>query len=287
MRLLVTTLSLIPSIILAAPQLDDSFKNLENKYDGKIGIYTLNTDDKTNIKYNESYHFPICSVFKFLLVGAILDYDMHNQGFLDKKIPINQDDIGKLGYAPITAKNVGKTLTISQLNYAAILSDSPASNILVRELGGLQNLNKFIKKLGDNDTIITADEPEINYTQPHSNINKITPKAITKDIYKLAFGNILDKKHKDIFIKYLQDNNTGANRIAFGMPKDWIIGDKTGTCGQYAATNDVAIIWPKNQQPIALGILYTNPNDKNAPSNEEIIQQAAKLIANDLTNTYK
>lgn len=57
MRLLVTTLSLIPSIILAAPQLDDSFKNLENKYDGKIGIYTLNTDDKTNIKYNESYHF--------------------------------------------------------------------------------------------------------------------------------------------------------------------------------------------------------------------------------------
>lgn len=46
MRLLVTTLSLIPSIILAAPQLDDSFKNLENKYDGKIGIYTLNTDDK-------------------------------------------------------------------------------------------------------------------------------------------------------------------------------------------------------------------------------------------------
>ncbi|MDE5004860.1 class A beta-lactamase, partial [Francisella tularensis subsp. holarctica] len=66
-RLLVTTLSLIPSIILAAHQLDDSFKNLENKYDGKIGIYTLNPEDKTNIKYNESYHFPNCSVFKFLL----------------------------------------------------------------------------------------------------------------------------------------------------------------------------------------------------------------------------
>ncbi|MDE5014885.1 class A beta-lactamase, partial [Francisella tularensis subsp. holarctica] len=77
---------------------------------------------------------------------------------------------------------------------------------------------KFIKKLGDNDTIITADEPEINYTKPHSNINKITPKAITKDIYKLSFGNILDKKHKDIFIKYLQDKNTGENRIAFVMP---------------------------------------------------------------------
>ena len=133
---------------------------------------------------------------------------------------ISKNDIGTLGYAPITAKNVGNSLTISQLNYAAILNDNPAANILVRELCGLQNLNKFIKKLGDNETIIAVDEPEVNYTQLDSDINKTTPKAITKDIYKLAFGNILDKKHKDIFIKYLQDNNTGTNRIAFGMPKN-------------------------------------------------------------------
>ena len=58
-----------------------------------------------------------------------------------------------------------KSLTISQLSYAVILSDNPAANILVRQLGGLQNLNKFIKKLGDNETIIAADEPEVNYTQ--------------------------------------------------------------------------------------------------------------------------
>ena len=57
---------------------------------------------------------------------------MHNQGFLDKKILISKNDIGTLGYAPITAKNVGKSLTISQLNYAAILSDNPAGNILVQ-----------------------------------------------------------------------------------------------------------------------------------------------------------
>ena len=63
-----------------------------------------------------------------------------------------------------------KRLTISQLNYAVVLSDNPAANILVRQLGGLQNLNKFIKKLGDNETIIAADEPEVNYTQLDSDI---------------------------------------------------------------------------------------------------------------------
>lgn len=170
-------------------------------------------------------------------------------------------------------------MTISQLNYAAILSDNPAANILVREIGGLEKLNKLVAKLGDKDTIIKNDEPKINHTKPDSNINKTTPKAITQDIYNLAFGNILDKKHREIFIGYLQKNNTGANRIAYSMPKNWTIGDKTGTCGEYAATNDVAIIWPQNKPPFALSILYTNPSDVKAPSNEKIIQQASKLVS--------
>lgn len=129
---------------------------------------------------------------------------MQDKGFLDKKILITQDDIGTLGYAPVTGKNIGKTLIISQLNYAAILSDNPAANILVREIRGLENLNKFVTKLGDKDTIIKNDEPKINHTKPDSDINKTTPKAITQDIYNLAFGNILDKKHREIFIGYLQ-----------------------------------------------------------------------------------
>lgn len=273
---------LLPSMLLANTQTNSSFKDLESKYSGKLGIYSVDDSKKSSFKYNENYHFPICSVFKFLLVGAVLHKDMQNKDFLNKKIFITEKDVAGIGYAPVTGKNIDKYLTISQLSFAAILSDNPAANILIREIGGLDKLNNFIKKLGDNDTLIKNSEPKINYTKPDSNINKTTPKAITTDIYKLAFGNILDKKHQSIFIKYLQENNTGSNRIAYSLPKNWIIGDKTGTCGQYGATNDIAIIWPQNEQPFALGILYTNPNDKKAPSNEKIIQKAAKLIADSI-----
>jgi beta-lactamase class A len=280
MRLLTLISCLIPSFIFANTQLNDSFKNLENKYNGKLGIYSTDSSNNPLNKYNENLFFPICSVFKFLLVGAILDRDMHNKGFLDKKILITKNDVYKLGYAPVTGKNIGKSLTISELCYAAILSDNPAANILLKQLGGLDKLNKFIKKIGDNQTNIKNSEPKINHTQPTSNINKTTPKAITNDIYKLAFGSILDQQHKKIFIKWLQDNYTGANRIAYSLPKNWIIGDKTGTCGEYGATNDIAIIWPKNAKPFTLGIMYTNPNNKNAPSSEKIIQQATRIIIN-------
>ncbi|AXA33548.1 class A beta-lactamase [Francisella adeliensis] len=275
--------SFLPFILLANSPLDASFKKLEDKYSGKIGVYSINNTDKSLIEYNENYHFPICSVFKLLLVGAVLHEDMQNEGFLDKKILITKKDITNLGYTPITGKNIGKHLTISQLSFAAILSDNAAGNILIEQIGGLNKLNLFIKNLGDENTIINNNEPKVNNTTPESNINKTTPKSITRDINELIFGNILDDKHKKIFIKWLQDNNTGKNRIALNAPKNWIIGDKTGTCGEYGSTNDVAILWsPNKKNSIALGILYTNPENKNAKNNEKIIQEATKLITNSI-----
>lgn len=282
-RVLTVAICLLPAILLANSPLDDSFKKLQDKYGGKIGVYSINNSNESLIGYNENYHFPICSVFKFLLVGAVLDKDMQNEGFLNKKILITKKDIANLGYTPVTGKNVGKYLTIYQLCFAAILSDNAAGNILIKQIGGLSKLNQFTKKLGDENTIINNYEPKVNNTTPESNINKTTPKNITQDINELIFGNTLDDKHKNIFIKWLQDNNTGTNRIAFNAPKDWIVGDKTGTCGEYGSTNDVAILWSPNQKnSIALGVLYTNPEDKNAKNNEKIIQEATKLITNSI-----
>lgn len=62
------------------------------------------------------------------------------------------------------------------------------------------------------------------------------------------------------------------------MPKNWTIGDRTGTCGEYAATNDVTIIWPQNKPPFALSILYTNPSDLKAPSNEKLFSKHLSLL---------
>ncbi len=69
---------------------------------------------------------------------------------------------------------------------------------------------------------------------------------------------------------------TGEHRIRAGVPKNWKVGDKTGT-GAYGSTNDIAIIWPPHKRPILLVIYYTT-TDKRAKMNESIIQQTAKLI---------
>ncbi|QIV95980.1 beta-lactamase class A [Allofrancisella inopinata] len=260
-------------------EISNQITKLETQYGGKIGVYLIDYNDKSNFGYNEKFHFPICSVYKFLVVGAVLKESMVTPNLLNEKIKINENDI--IGYTPITSKNIDKKLTITELSKATMLSDNTAANLLIKKLGGLKNLNKFIQSLGDRDTIITADEPAINNINLRDNLNKTSPQIIAKDLNKVAFDKkILNKKNQSLFKKWLQENNTGKDRIAFNIPKEWKIGDKTGTC-EYGTTNDVAIIWPKNKKPIIIGIFYTQV-DKNAKANDIVIQKITKILLNNL-----
>ncbi|QIV94463.1 class A beta-lactamase [Allofrancisella frigidaquae] len=260
-------------------EISNQIAKLETGYGGKIGIYLIDYNNKSHFGYNENFYFPICSVYKFLVVGAVLKESMETPNLLNKKIKINENDI--IGYTPITSKNIDKKLTIAELSKATMLSDNTAANLLIKKLGGLKNLNKFIQSLGDRDTIITADEPAINNVNLRDNLNKTTPRIIAKDLNKVAFDKkILNKKNQSLFKKWLQENDTGKNRIAFNIPEEWKIGDKTGTC-EYGTTNDVAIIWPKNKKPIIISIFYTQV-DKNAKANDIVIQKITKILLDNL-----
>ncbi|AJC49272.1 class A beta-lactamase [Allofrancisella guangzhouensis] len=281
-KLIIILANLLHSVVFATlnnVETSEQIKKLEIKYGGKIGIYLIDYNNKSHFGYNQNFYFPICSVYKFLVVGAILKESMITPNFLNEKIKINKNDI--IGYTPITSENIDKKLTIEELSKAAILSDNTAANLLIKKLGGLKNLNKFIWSLDDKDTKITVNEPTINNVDLRDSLNKTTPQIIAKDLNKIAFEKkVLNKKYQLIFKKWLQENDTGKNRIAFSIPKEWKVGDKTGTC-EYGTTNDVAIIWPKNKKPIIISVLYTQVN-KNAKANDIVIQKITKILLDNL-----
>lgn len=281
-KLIIILANLLHSVVFATlnnVETSEQIKKLEIKYGGKIGIYLIDYNNKSHFGYNQNFYFPICSVYKFLVVGAILKESMITPNLLNEKIKINKNDI--TGYTPITSENIDKKLTIEELSKAAILSDNTAANLLIKKLGGLKNLNKFIRSLDDKDTKITVNEPTINNVDLRDSLNKTTPQIIAKDLNKIAFEKkVLNKKYQLIFKKWLQENDTGKNRIAFSIPKEWKVGDKTGTC-EYGTTNDVAIIWPKNKKPIIISVLYTQVN-KNAKANDIVIQKITKILLDNL-----
>lgn len=75
----------------------------------------------------------------------------------------------------------------------------------------------------------------------------------------------------------------GYARIRAGIPKDWIVGDKTGT-GDYGTSNDIAIIWPPHCSPIILAIYFTQ-NKKDAALRENVVASATRLVINEFAKT--
>lgn len=250
-------------------------KKIEAKHGGKIGLYVINRNNGENLAYQQSFYFPICSTYKFLVVGAILKQSMTNKDLLEEKIKILPEEI--TGYSPITRKHIDKKISVAELCRASILSDNTASNLLIHKLGGLKKLREFTLSLNDTATKVANLEPSINKVDLNTNLNKTTPKIMARDINKLAFSDdVLDKEHRLLLKKWLKENDTGDNRIASVIPDHWEIGDKTGTC-EYGTTNDVAVIWPEDSRAIAMSIFYTQA-EKDAKSKDKVLQKVTKIL---------
>ena len=164
MKKLVT---ILVSLFLASSAWASDFSALENQYQGRLGIFALDTSTQRTIEYRSQEQFPFDSTFKVILVGAILKKSESNQNLLTKVIHYTQTDIDQSGYAPITSKHLKEGMTIEELCAAAIsYSDNTAANLLIHELGGTSKVTEFARSLGDLSFRLDREEPDLNSNTP-------------------------------------------------------------------------------------------------------------------------
>lgn len=259
-----------------------NIKSIESKYGGKIGIFVIDTANNKTLNYQANKRFPFCSTFKFIVVGAILNKASKNLNLLNEKISYSKADLVN-AYSPYTIKNLDNgnhSMSIKSLCKAAMLSDTTATNLLIKRLGGIEKINQFAKRAGNESFRLDRWEPYINTAIPGDSRDTSTPKDMAKIMQQLALGNQLTPKLKLTFQQWLIENNTGDQRIRAVVNKSWVVGDKTGT-GDYGTTNDVAVLWPPNQKPIIISVYYTQ-DGKEAKANDRVIQLATKAAFNSL-----
>jgi beta-lactamase class A len=259
----------------AESNIQKNLSDLEKSAHGRLGISAIDTNNNYQIEYKDNERFAFCSVNKVIGVSAILKQNMKDKNLLQQKIKYQKKDI--VDYSPITEKNAAREMTISELCAAAIkYSDNTAINLLMKKLGGLDAVNRFARSIGDNQFRIDRWEPELSTAIPGDIRDTTTPLAMTTSFQKLTYGDVLAAPQHDLLITWLLENTTGNERIRAGVPKNWSVGDKTGT-GEYGTTNDVAIIWPTNCKPIIMTIFFTQPI-KSAKKRNDVLAKAAHLL---------
>lgn len=253
---------------------------LEEAHSARLGVFAWDTVTGRTVHHRARELFPICSTFKTIAVAAVLrDLDRDGE-FLARRLRYTQEDVTASGYAPITGlpENLANGMTVANLCAAAIdHSDNTAANLLLHQLGGPSAVTRFCRSIGDEVTRLDRWEPALNSAEPGRASDTSSPRAIGRTYARLALGNALDSRDRERLTGRLLANTTGGNRLRAGLPKDWILGDKTGT-GGYGTTNDVGIARPPGRGPIVMAVLSTK-HDSAAPADEPLIADTAALLA--------
>ncbi|MGE4799795.1 class A beta-lactamase [Yersinia hibernica] len=248
---------------------------LERTANGRLGIAMINTANDHKIQYRGTQRFPFCSTFKFMLAAAVLGQSQSQPNLLDKHIHYHESDL--LSYAPITRKNLAHGMTVSQLCAATVqYSDNTAANLLIKELGGLAAVNQFARDIGDQMFRLDRQEPDLNTALPNDPRDTTTPAAMAASLQKLVLGDALLPAQRQQLATWLTGNTTGDATIRAGAPKDWMVGDKTGS-GDYGTTNDIAVLWPPEGAPVVL-VVYFTQREKDAQPRHDVLASATKIL---------
>lgn len=270
--------------IFAENSFQQKLKALETTTGGRIGVAAINTANNERLQYRANERFPFCSTYKVIGVSAILKQSMIDGDLLQSKITYNKNDL--VVYSPVTEKHLADGMTVAELCEATLTkSDNTAINLLMKKLGGVSAVNNFAHSIGDETFRLDRIEPDLNTAIPGDLRDTSTPASMQQTLQQLALGNVLGSGEREQLQQWLKNNTTGNLRIRAGVPKDWIVGDKTGT-GDYGSTNDIAVIWPKNCSPIVMTIFFTQ-NQKDAAPRNDVIASITRILVEEFARHDK
>lgn len=276
---LISSCGVLPAAQSSQVAADAGFRDLETSLDGRLGVFALDTGSGRQLAYRAAERFPMCSAFKAILAGAILERSTRDDGLLARRIRYSANDL--VSYSPITEQNAGSGMLVSELCAAAVrYSDNTAANLLLTIVGGPAGLNAYARSAGDNSFRLDRWETDLNSALPGDPRDTTTPEAMTRHLFRLVLGTLLPEAQRLKLQDWLRGNTTGDTRIRAGVPVDWTVGDKTGT-GSYGTANDIAVLWPPQQKPIVLTI-FTTRREKDAQARNDILASAAKIVAETL-----
>ena len=165
------------------------------------------------------------------------------------------------------------------------VSDNTAANLLLATIGGPAGITQFARSLGDNLTRLDRIETALNEATPGDPRDTTTPAAMVSNWRILLLGDVLSPSSKKQLTEWLIANQTGGDRLRKGLPKAWIVGDKTGSNGENT-TNDVAICWPPKQPPVLIAAYLTECPGTDAKRNA-VLAQVGKLVAESVVDQFE
>ncbi len=261
----------------SSPVAMSSLASIETETGGRLGVSVVDPDGKSLLAYRNDERFATCSTFKTLLAAMVLDGVEDGGWTLDQEMPFTRADL--VPYSPYVEKyaDAGAVSVGGATRAAVMLSDNSAANLLYRLVGGPGSLFQWLRTNGDNITWPSRLEPELNENRPGDPRDTTSPAAMARTVQRLLTGDRLNAGSRATLEQWLRESETGKARIRAGLPGNWIVGDKTGTCGgANPSYNDVAVARPATRTgPYIISVYLDRPSVEPAAADAAIAKVSA------------
>ena len=253
---------------------DFFLSDLEARHGGRLGLAALDVGSGRAVQWRGQERFPFCSTFKPFLAAATLQRIERDEETLDRPVRITRADI--VPHAPVTGPAVGGVLTIRQLMQAAVeVSDNPAANILIREMGGLTVWKAWWPTFGDTTTLVSRLEPELNTALADDPRDTCLPDQTLANMRLMAFGDRMTSEHHEMLVGWLLASPTGPNRLKAAAPQGWAVAHKTGS-GQNGTANDIGMLTPLSGSPVLMAVYLNGAVRATEAERDAVIAEAGR-----------
>ena len=255
----------------------------EHKTKGRVGVFAQNLDTGKTFTWRSDERFVMCSTFKASLAACVLSRVDMGQERLDRVVPYGEKDL--IGHAPVARakENMARgAMTIEAMCKGAVeVSDNTCANLLLAAIGGPAALTNFWRTTGDGTSRLDANELELNRSPPGDPHNTTTPAAMAATLKRLVLGQVLKTPSRERLTDWMIACQTGANRLRAGLPKAWMIADKTGNNGADAA-GDIAVAWTAPGKPLLI-VAYTQGGTPRPEDHDELFAGIGKVVGKSLS----
>ncbi len=214
---------------------------------GRLGMALLDLESGVRYRHRAGDRFPMCSTFKMPLIAQLLMAVDQGRLSLTDTLPIAATDM--VDHAPFTQPRIGQSATLEALAAAIMIeSDNPATNIVLRRLGGPAAHTQWLRSQGDRLTRLDRWEPDMSDGLPDDPRDTTSPTASLATARHLLFGSALSPASRTQLFAWMSKSETGDTMLRAGLPAGWSEANKTGS-GSRGIRNIVSVITP----PPAMG----------------------------------
>jgi len=267
-------------------QLGQRLMEVQKRHGGRIGVSVRtggagDTVGDGSLNINSGERFALCSTFKWVLAAAVLKAVDDGKLKIAQAIRYTQADL--IDHAPVTQMHVAKgRMTIGDLCSAAVVvSDNTAANLLLPLVGGPEGLTAFMRGLGDTQSRLDRNEPDLNSNVAGDVRDTTTPDAMSGLLRTVFTGNVLQPGSLSLLRDWMVATTTGPDMVPAGVPKGWTVGHKTGR-GANGAVNDVAVLWPAGGRPPLFLAIYTTGGALDDKGRNAIVADITRLVVDTL-----